>query len=454
MDLQEQYKRLAEEVHKEDKASQAITDEEWAMIDGTFFRFARELPWYAALAFGMRRVFTKQQQLVPTAAIGWLSGQPALMVNINFFKSLTVGQRQFVLAHEIEHFIRNHISVMLNNPEKAEVLNFCMDAIINTALEKNVFRNKNDWRNDKLITYQKAKELHQAYLARNPATPPFNWDKVGEEKFMNDALPEELIKLYPSDCNGEDPIKQIIQDLVGEFGEFFDDGSVVDDLKEIMIENLMEEASKSAGNAPEHVSKIAERFKDKANREWRKLVRGVGYSTKHYSITSWAKMNRKLPWLRPGRYHVTRPRVLCVIDRSGSVGPQETIEFKKELNCLVNYIDLDLIFVDAAWDPANPDTFVKNVDNVDKVWKSWVDIGGGTNFNDVYDYLLKGEGKGEYQTVILLTDGFLYSNPYIPDRLGTEQNILILTPNHDESCKREAMNLGFSICIIEDKKSK
>lgn len=452
-------KRLSNEVKENDPRFAIISLEEYEKLDAVFWRFHKHFQWHAAAASGMKRILTRNPK-IPTAAVGWQQGQIVLVINVDWFFPLTLSRQMTVLAHEIEHFVREHCTTMKQWPDLQERLNYCMDAVINTDLELsyNLDKTKDFPQSPNGVSMITFEHFVDVVVNQQPADPNLRGKKwnsnTTKNDFVKNAVSERLLPFLPKQQeNDEDgntsTIEMEMQDWHGEDGETFDDGALDPDLQQAVVEQIMDEATKAAGSTPGHLQPYAEKVKDKTNRDWRKLIRGVGFSTKIAINTSWGHINKKNPWLRPGKYIFTRPRVLCVIDRSGSVGPGETEEFIKELNGMVNQVDLDMIFVDAAWDPNNPETYVKEVSDVKKVWQGWKDMGGGTDFNDVYKFL-DNEGAGLYESIIWLTDGFLFTSPRISKRYAKQQNVLILTPMHDQQCKKEALDLGYQVCIVDD----
>lgn len=445
--LEDRMKKLAQEARENDPRFKQVSGEDWDRIDKVFWHLQRRYPWYSSVCAGIRRILTHNPS-IPTAAVGWKEGQPTLFINVEWFFSLeNIDQQLFVILHETDHLVRNHLYAMKKWPERSQALNFCMDAIINTSLKREFGLTIGKEIPNDLVTYEKFLEV----VNNQPNEPELQgekWPGMNEGTFVHEAVSEELVKYLPRTPDDEIPM---IKELYGA-GEFFDDEESDEEMQETVMENLTDEATKEAGSEPGHLQKSLERFKDKKNRDWRRLLRGLGYSNKIDQYSTRGRINKRHPFLRPGRLTFTYPRVLVVIDRSGSVGSSETQEFIAECNTLVDQVELDMIFVDCNWDPSNPETFVKGVEDVKDIWKNWVDMGGGTNFDDVYEYLLKGEGRGQYESVVLLTDGFLFSTPRIPARLGTQNNVLMLTPYYDQQCYDEAIKLGYQVCIVDDAK--
>lgn len=489
--LGDSQKRLAQRLLEEFKGKE-VTKQDLEHLDAVFWRYKKFMPWHAAACTGIRRILT-YDPAIKTACVGWLKGQICMAINADFFFQLPLIQQVFILAHETEHVVRSHTTTMKEWPNLQKPLNFTMDALINTSLvlnNKHFQAEKNEVppMPDGLVTWERFESAvkNQPKDASKRGVP---WPNPGPDSFIHDFIAEKLLKYLPKgrdeddnqqgadgggggqddqqgsgqgqsqgqgspqngsgsgDGSGQD-VFEIMDDLYGEGGEFFDDESTPEEMKQAIVKNILDEAEKSVGRGPGYLQSYCDRIRDKKNRNWRMAIRGSGWSTKTAITQSWSKVNKRFPWRRPGKWIFTRPPVLLVIDRSGSVGPSESVAFIMEVNGIVQWCDMDVIFVDDGWDPTNPDTYIKGINKLEP-WKWWKDMGGGTHFKDVYKYLMEGEGAGKYETVILLTDGWLADSPRIPGRLA-RHNVLILTPDHDQRMYDEAKALGYQVYIIDD----
>jgi predicted metal-dependent peptidase len=234
-------------------------------------------------------------------------------------------------------------------------------------------------------------------------------------------------------------------------GEFFNDGSVPDEVKDALIEQMVDEAQKSRGLTPAHLGPYLEKIKDKTNRDWRMMMRGLGRST-HIKITrSWVKWNKRNPSLsmplRPGKYFKSLPKVLVMADTSGSIGDGELLHFIKEINGLCERCIIDMAWVDAHFDEDDPAIFHRDIKNARDFHKRAQEpVGrGGTYFDEFYKYAIK--HYGEYQHVLMLTDGY---SDYIPQRLVPGQQLALMTPMHDQRFVEQAQANGFKVAVIED----
>lgn len=480
-------KRLAEKILSEDPAFKQVTKKDLEHLDFVFWRYRKFMPWHAAACTGMKRILT-YNPAIKTAGVGWLKGQICLAINAGYFFGLSLLQQIFVLAHETEHVIRMHITTAKDWPGMQKPLNFTMDALVNSSLVLNYDHFRAQKGQDSpippnIITWERWNSM-VGNQPKDPALRGAEWPKPGVEAFIHDFTAEQLLKYLPrgqdkddnqgdsADGKGQqdqqggggqqagsgddgagggdksETVADAMDDLHGESGEFFDDESTPEEMKKAIVRNILEECEKSVGRGPGYLQEYCDKIMDKKNRNWRMALRGIGWSTKIALTQSWSKVNKRFPFFRPGKYIFTRPPVLLVIDRSGSVGAVETVAFIMEVNGIVQWVDMDVIFVDDGWDPENPDTYIKGISRLEP-WTWWKDMGGGTHFKEVYEWLSTGAGKGKYETVIWLTDGWLADNPRIPGRMA-RHNVSILTPEYDQRYYDEAKALGHQVVIIDD----
>ena len=445
-------RKLAEQIKEEEKKpSTLVTKQEWAEFDRLLWLYQDRFPWYGAAYTGTRRILTRSPA-VPTAAMGWKEGEAVLYVNPDFlFKLPFIGQC-FILHHELEHLIRSHCQVMADWPEKQMILNFTMDAVINSALvQSGQFRAEDVPKG--LITYDVYKEAVQ----NQPSDVKLRGDKWPSpsptlDDFHHKFTSEELLRYLPKGNDDDNigsigTIRELMQGMHGPNGELFDDSSVPEDMKESIMEQMLEEAEKSVGNAPAHMQKYIDAIKDKTNRNWRMLVRGAGNSSRIRQERSWFHVHKRKAWISPGKFIFTEPKGMVMIDTSGSIGSIEMEAFVRELNNLSEQIQIDMGFIDAAWDPENiPGQFVKDVKG-GKAWKHAPVGGGGTVFAGFFDFMKKNRGK--YDFCLILTDGYVGDNPMVPWACA-RANYALMTPNHNVAWADAAREKGFKVAVIDD----
>jgi predicted metal-dependent peptidase len=460
LDKKEQIKQLADNIREDDGG---VTAEDWDKFDQDLFRFneSEQYAWYGACFGQTKRILTTA---IPTACVGYKDGEILFAANPRFLEQLTFHQRCLVYCHEIEHVVRSHMALIEDHPEKAEEYNILADSLINEELlDYNHIWGRQDmpkWKTKdghdaEMIDIEGLKKMiaeAEAYGGKAQQKLPAN---LTPQKFYRDYSTEDLGKYIPrkppEENDDDDPFKKACDAIYGDMGEFFNDGSVPDEVKDALIEQMVDEAQKSRGLTPAHLGPYIEKIKDKTNRDWRMMMRGLGRSS-HIKITrSWVKWNKRNPSLsmplRPGKYFKSLPKVLVMADTSGSIGDGELLHFIKEINGLCERCIIDMAWVDAHFDEDDPAIFHRDIKNARDFHKRAQEpVGrGGTYFDEFYKYAIK--HYGEYQHVLMLTDGY---SDYIPQRLVPGQQLALMTPMHDQRFVEQAQANGFKVAVIED----
>jgi predicted metal-dependent peptidase len=267
--------------------------------------------------------------------------------------------------------------------------------------------------------------------------------------------------------DSNEPSMQVIRDLSGKqwgadqfdsgadglgLGEMFDDGSVSGDMKKDILERMVDEATKAAGHAPARLQRVIDEIKDKTNREWRRLIRCMGSSNRIEIIPTWSRVHKRCPWLKPGKLFRPKPKGICMVDTSASIGLKTEMPFFfMELNRVSDMFEIDMAFIDAKWDKDNPNQYVKGV-NPGEAYKHAPFGGGGTMFQDFFDFM-KQEGNKLYEFCLVLTDGETMDNPYVPGKLA-RYNYALMTPYHSQAWADQARKHGWQVAVIDDSKTR
>jgi predicted metal-dependent peptidase len=456
----EQIKQLAEQIKEDDPG---VTAEDWEKFDQDLFRFneSDSFAWYGACFGQTKRILTLG---IPTACIGYKDNEIFFAANPRFLEQMTFHQRCLIYCHEIEHIIRSHISLIEDHPEKAEEYNIIADSLINEALlDYNHIWSRQDlpkWKTTdgseaSMIDLESIKELIEMAKTGGGTAQQQLPTNLTPHKYYRDYSTEDLGKFIPrkppEEGDGDDPFTDACNKLYGGMGEFFNDGSVPDEVKDALIEQMVNEASQSRGLVPSHLGPYLEKIRDKTNRDWRMMMRGLGRST-HIKITrSWVKWNKRNPSLsmplKPGRYFKSLPKVLVMADTSGSIGDSELLHFIREINGLCDKCIIDMAWVDAHFDENDPTIFHRDIKNARDFHKRAQEpVGrGGTYFDEFYKYALRNYGM--YQHVLILTDGYA---DHVPSRLVPGQQLMVMTPMHCDMYVATARENGFKVAVIED----
>ena len=349
-------------------------------------------PFFAALS---RRVDKRQTQAIPTAAVlvNPHTAQFEMLYNPSFFAGMNDAERRDIIKHELYHIIFEHLTGRLPEGENSRLWNFATDLAINSHLPnlpKGALRPGHD------------------DFADMPAGQSAEWYMAALKKKMKDK---------PEDGPGEGSGKGEGQGdgqgegqgegMLGDSGQFDShehwgkaDATTQEIAKERLKESLRkaaEEASRSNswGSVPSEVRKeIMKRIASVI--DWKKVLRYfVKTSQKASKSTTIKRINRRYPYVHPGRKTNRQANIAISIDQSGSVDDGMLSAFFAELNKLADLATFTVIPFDCT--VAEDKVFV---------WKKgekrkWERVRyGGTDFNPPTDYV---NSRG-FDGHIILTD--------------------------------------------------
>lgn len=334
-------------------------------------RLLMDEPFFAALS---RRVDKRIDKSIPTAGvrINPTSGHFEMLYNPDFFDELPDIQRKGVLKHEFYHLIFEHVTGRKPTGINPKAWNIATDLAINSHLMG---------------------ELPE--MCCMPGQKPFEDYEVG---LSSEAYLEQLKQDHDKQSGG------------GEGGEGdgqFDSHEGWDEVdqqtKEIAKERLKDTLKKAAeeaanqgwGTVSQQVRKdIMDRIQTKV--DWRKMMRYFVKTSQRASKQSSMKtINKRYPYIHPGKKSSRTARVAIAIDQSGSVSDQMLNAFFNELNNLAKYAEFTVI-------PFDDQVFEDKV----YVWKKgenrkWERVlSGGTCFTAPTEYV----NKRGFDGLIILSD--------------------------------------------------
>lgn len=312
------------------------------------FALLQDEPFFAALSRTIDKVATSS---IPTAGVGINkdTGYFELFYNPNFFDTLSPVQRKGVLKHEFYHLIFEHVTGRLPAAGLSHQWNIATDLAINSYLEGQlpkeccmpgvgVFAD--------LPSHKTAEWYFEALNNdENYQTCKDGKDKV--DGAAGDSDPNESGD--PSDGQQAPPGASGGQqfDSHGKWGEA--DAQT----KDIAKERLKEAVKKAAqecdngrgwGSVSNHVRKD---IHDKLiNRpiDWKKVLRYfIKTSIRADKVTTIKKINRRYPYIHPGRKTKRHAKIAISIDQSGSVSDKMLGAFFAELNELSKLADFTVI---------------------------------------------------------------------------------------------------------------
>jgi len=348
-------------------------------LEHDVFRLLREEPFFAAIS---RSVNKHKSRALPTAGVRITrDGFFELLYNPDFFEKLTDTQRRGVLKHEFYHLIFEHCSG--RNPDENGLVskrwNIATDLSINCHLKN---------------------ELPE--MAQFP-------QKYGFEDYLSAEQYYELLENHQTDGNsgsgqGEGGGDGSFDDHEGWGGETNEEAGAAaaiarERLREAMREGA-EQAAKSSrgfGNMHESVKQTIMRFINGII-DWRAVLRNfVGQSQRSNRSNTVKRINRRFPYIHPGRKTNYSADIAIAVDQSGSVDDEMLAQFFGELNNLSKLVNFDIVPFDTEVGVEHITTWKKG----QKYSKAQRVMCGGTDFDAPTKFV---NGNKKYDGLIVLTD--------------------------------------------------
>ena len=353
-------------------------------------RLLQSEPFFAALS---RRVDKRVSTAIPTAGVCVNPDTQAfeMLYNQEFFDGLSDLERADVLKHEFYHLVFQHVTARKPDGTGHKIWNFATDLAINSHLS-NLPEGCLKPGQGPFAEYPAGLSA-EAYLEMLKNDENFNDDKgeKGNEK-SEDGSPGD----GDGDGDGDGSPEQF--DSHEGWGEC-DDTS-----KEIAKERLRDAVKKAAQEASaannwgsvsgECRKVIMDKITTKV--DWKKVLRYfVKTSQRANKKSTMKRINRRYPYIHPGRKADRTAKVAISIDQSGSVDDGMLAAFFNELNKLSDLAEFTVVPFDTR--VAEDKVFVwKKGEN--RKWERV--LCGGTCFNAPTKYVNEHNFDGH----IVLTD--------------------------------------------------
>tara|TARA_B100001123_G_scaffold448478_1_gene609794 strand:- start:793 stop:1986 length:1194 start_codon:yes stop_codon:yes gene_type:complete len=306
--------------------------------------------------------------------------------NPDFMNSLEPKHAVGVLKHEFYHLILGHVTNRLidRDPKKMKLWNIAADLAINSYIHEELpdialVPGERDFSD--LPKYQSA-EWYYDYIISNED----DFDNLlneGEEGIQtlddHDGWGEG--QGNPSEGDSRNTSQQVADERLRE------------DMKKVA-----EKCSKSGswGSVPQRVrEKVLERVKSSAV-DWRKTLRHFCVtSLRSEKSTTIKRLNKRYPFVHPGRKTKRLAKIAISVDQSGSVSDEQISKFSAELNRLAEIVEFTVVPFDCTVATDEVFTWSKGK-RIDLKRVSF----GGTNFDAPTDYVNAGAFDGH----IVMTD--------------------------------------------------
>ncbi len=307
--------------------------------------------------------------------------------NSEFMNSLEPKHAVGVLKHEFYHLILGHVTNRLINkdPNAMKLWNIAADLAINSYIHEelpDIALVPGEKQFSELPKYQSA-EWYYDYITSN------------EEDFK---------ELLEEGKDGEGVQTLDDHDAWGE-GQDTPEGDPSNTSQQVADERLKDDMKKVAekcsksgswGSVPQKIREVVMERVNSSAVDWRKTLR-------HFCVTSMRseksstikKLNKRYPFLHPGRKTKRLAKIAISVDQSGSVSDEQISKFSAELNRLAEIVEFTVIPFDCTVTVDGVFTWAKDK-KIDLKRVSY----GGTNFDAPTEYVNAGAFDGH----IVMTD--------------------------------------------------
>lgn len=339
-----------------------------------------EQPFYGLFLIGLNKEFGKA---VDTAGVSRQNINYKLVINPDFWNSLSNDHRKGLLWHEVLHIVFDHINLR-NSYGDFRLFNIAADCELNQYIPEHL--------------------LPEGAIL--PSTfPDLNLKlRAGTDYYYNELLKDQQNNSGNSDNGGS------LQDLLDALGDEdmhptwkeFDDMSEAEKRlmtaqAEYQIREAVEEVIKARGSIPGEISSIYQRIinPEPPKFDWRKYIRNfIGNSYQVETRTSRKKLNKRFPDF-PAMKFKPKKHILVAIDTSGSVSDTEVKEFLNEIYHL-HRAGTELTV-------AQCDTEIRDISKYNPRKDIKIYGRGGTEFDPILEYYNK--NAHVYTSLVYLTDG-------------------------------------------------
>jgi predicted metal-dependent peptidase len=358
-------------------------------LENDMFRLLLNETFFAGVS---RHISKRASKAVPTAGVRVTEdGHFEMLYNEDFFEKLPDAHRKGVLKHEMYHLILDHC--LGRSPDGRKISkrwNFATDLSINCHLKG---------------------ELPDSALMPEKFNYP---DGLTAEDYYK-RLEKDKQDENGGKCNGQHESGEGDGDgppCDGSCGNMdshdgWGEGNVPQEVKDMAKERLREimkgaanDANSKGGNGwgtmPADIRKEVMRFIN-GTIDWKAVLRMfVGSAQRSHKSSTVKRINKRFPYIHPGKKSNRSARIAISIDQSGSVSDEMLEAFFGELNSLSKLATFTVIPFDTRVEP----TLIYDWKKGQKRKATRV-MHGGTDFDAPTEYVNK---AGTFDGHIILTD--------------------------------------------------
>ena len=345
-------------------------------------------PFYGLFLIGLNKLWSKR---VPTAGVCKHNINFQLMINEEFWESLSPEHHIGLLKHELLHIAFFHLTIHTDFADQ-KLANIAMDLEINQYIDKQYLPDG-------------------GCTIDNDTFAPMNLPvKAGCREYY------KLLQQQLDNGDGSSKFEQLMkamaegQPTYGD-GDLVPDHSTWDDFKDLseaeqkliqkqvehQLKEIAEQVTKSRGNVPGELKSLLDKLNssEPPKFDWKSYLRRfTGGSQKVFTKKLRRKFNKRFED-NPGLKIKHRKHILVAVDTSGSVSDKEVQEFFHEIDH-INKTGAEITIVQC-------DTHIRHIGKYKAGDKIEIHGRGGTYFDPVLE--LYNENQDKYTCLVYLTDG-------------------------------------------------
>lgn len=377
----------------DDKSLGEVTKNKFGKL---MVKFLLDEPFFSSIVSHIRKVKTTD---IPTAGVTVSDGSICLYWNPDFVAKQTKVKFFGLMKHECYHLIFKHVTARKQDPHI--LWNIATDLAINSIIPE--------------------KELPEGGLIPGKPLKIADNGHITEEMSEKVKIISDLIESFPKNKSSEWYMEKLREnpDVQEACEDVFENGNTGFDvhfdpdslspgdkqLAEGKIKEIVKKASNRAqkngswGSVSQSVkTQILASFSEVV--DWKKTLQYFcGSKQKANKSRTYRKINRKYPYIHPGRKIKHTSNLAIYIDQSGSVGNDGLAAFFSALGALARNVSFDVFHFDTAVDEKSSYSWRKG-----KKYKLPMrTLSGGTCFDSVENHYRKNSSK--YDGYIVMTDG-------------------------------------------------
>jgi predicted metal-dependent peptidase len=336
--------------------------------------------------YGLFLVMTEKEwsDKIPTAGVAKHNINYKLLINPEFWDSLSLNHRVGLTKHEMLHLAFFH-PLMKDSFDDDKLFNIAADLEINQYIE-------NEFLPEGGLKLDSFPEIN---LPRKAGT------RVYYDILKQNQNNQTLQNLMDAMGQGQPQSSDGLNNPNHDWKEFEDMGEAEKRLlktqMEYQMKELAHEVTKSRGMVPGEIKELINNFTafEEAKFDWRGYIRRfVGRSVKVYTKKLRRKFNKRFED-NPGLKIKQKKHILVAVDTSGSVSTDELKEFFSEVHHMQKTgSDITVVQCDTAISDIRP---YKQSNKIELHGR------GGTSFEPVIEYYDANQKK--YTCLIYFTDG-------------------------------------------------